>query len=165
MSEHGAPYAPYLPDRIRERLVVVLPSGCWLWQGYVDPKGYGRVRVGKGKRATHLVVWAAFGRTIPPGYELDHAVCHDPAVCRLGNDCPHRRCANPWHLRAVPIAENRRRSSSSWDARADGRCRQGHDLTLPDAIYTAPNGVRRCRACMRARQAESYARMRARVAS
>lgn len=43
------------------------------------------------------------------------------------------------------------------------RCRKGHDLTLPDAIYTHPPhmrqaGVRQCEACRQNNLARQYAR-------
>lgn len=132
----GPPYAPFLPDRIRLRLEVVDTPGrpgdvCWQWIGVRDRNGYGRDQRG---RYVHRVVWAAYGRPLPPrGWELDHL-------------CRNRACALVAHLEAVPHAENMRRSAAP--VFRDGRCHRGHDVTDPAAVYVYPsNGRRACRAC------------------
>lgn len=75
-------------------------NGCWPWRGYVAKAGYGIYR-GEG---VHRVVMKAVA-DIPDGLVVDHT-CHDPRACRLDNDCPHRRCCNPAHLRVTTHAQN-----------------------------------------------------------
>lgn len=70
----------------------VLPepnSGCWLWTGSVDRKGYGQLRVaqegtGSLRYATHVALELA-GRPISPGL----CACHT---------CDMPACVNPDHL-------------------------------------------------------------------
>lgn len=65
---------------------------CWLWQGGLHPKGYGRMYLGKDPR-TEEKIWAYTHRIafehwvgIPkPGYIVDH-------------ECNVKTCCNPVHL-------------------------------------------------------------------
>jgi hypothetical protein len=79
-------------------------TGCWLWRGRVNEKGYGRL----GNETAHRRMFLASGRQIPFGHHLDH-------LCRT------RACTNPSHLEAVTQATNSRRVS----ARRRGRARWG----------------------------------------
>jgi hypothetical protein len=91
------------------------PHGCWTWTGGTTRNGYGRLKVRRGGRWTHVLAhrWA-FEDTcgpIPAGIYLDH-LCHtnDP-TCAGGNGCRHRRCVNPAHLDGTTDdEENRRRA-------------------------------------------------------
>lgn len=75
-------------------------SGCWVWDGSTDGRGYGIVTV-KGKLAkAHRVFYERFVGPISEGLELDH-------VCR------NRLCCNPEHLDAVTHGENQRRRTIS----------------------------------------------------
>jgi hypothetical protein len=89
-------------------------SGCWLWTGATTANGYGRFRVRRDSRWTHVMAhrWAyeAANGPIPDGIYPDH-LCHtNDADCPGGTSCPHRRCVNPDHLDAVGDEENRRRA-------------------------------------------------------
>lgn len=68
-------------------------SGCWLWQGYMDKNGYGRVYDRAKQRAewVHRASYRLHRGPIPPGLELDHT-------------CTVTRCMNPHHLDAVTKA-------------------------------------------------------------
>ena len=65
---------------------------CWLWQGGLHPKGYGRFYLGKDPK-TGSLIWAYTHRIafehwvdIPkPGYIVDH-------------ECNVKTCCNPAHL-------------------------------------------------------------------
>ena len=89
-----------LPPSIAARIEVA-DTGCWLWTGYIDTKGYGRAhhphRYGFPSIGAHRLVYELLVGPIPPGLHLDHT-CHDATVCPGGPTCPHRRCVNPAHL-------------------------------------------------------------------
>lgn len=61
-------------------------EGCWEWQGYVKPDGYGQtgVRI-QGTRLAHKVAWIVTNGLVPDGM----FVCHK---------CDNPRCCNPNHL-------------------------------------------------------------------
>lgn len=66
---------------------------CWVWQLYVDERGYGRSQ----SRLAHRVFYEREHGPIPGGLPLDH-------LCRQTD------CVNPAHLEPVTADENRRRA-------------------------------------------------------
>lgn len=94
---------------------------CWVWQGTLSDKGYGRVRLGGRVRATHRVIYEWLVGPIPEGLSIDHL-------------CFNKACCNPAHLEAVTIGENVRRYH-----RARATCSRGH----------ARHGLGRCSQCRR----------------
>lgn len=101
-------------------------DACWPWLGACKETGYG---IAEGDNDifnhAHIVAYMFTFGEIPDGLQIDHT-CHDSLVCNLGWDCPHRKCQNPKHLKAVTHAENhfRRRgghqSKRNLDNRVDG---------------------------------------------
>lgn len=88
------------------RQIDVQPGGCWLWTGSIKPEGYGQVTVNRKRRDVHRYVYEVLVGPVPEGLDLGH-VCHDEDTdCRLGNACPHRRCANISHMRPMTRTEN-----------------------------------------------------------
>lgn len=67
-------------------------DACWLWRGYVNREGYGRL----GDFYVHRIAFVLNGGVIPDGHTIDH-------VCR------NRLCVNPAHLEPVSVSENVRR--------------------------------------------------------
>ena len=73
-------------ERLLEKRFINKETGCWEWQGYCDPKGYGVLKVGGKSTFVHRLsasVWM--------GFMLDSKklVCHS---------CDNTKCFNPDHL-------------------------------------------------------------------
>lgn len=125
-------------------------SGCWLWGGSCDRKGYGQLRLaqrgpGSLQYATHISLQIV-GRPVPNGL----SACHT---------CDNPGCVNPDHLFIGTHKENmadcvaKGRSSKppiavKGQGRLTDRCRKGHPLTADD-IYQIPKGGQSCRQCRR----------------
>lgn len=60
-------------------------ESCWLWQGYITPRGYGVFSVDRRRVPAHRFAWMASRGPIPDGLE----VCHQ---------CDRTACVNPSHL-------------------------------------------------------------------
>lgn len=109
-------------------------SGCWLWTGKIDGKGYGRLTIaGRDWMAHRYVFEVLHARPVPAGHELDH-------LCRV------TRCVNPDHMEPVSHAVNvwRGIGPTALNARKT-HCPRGHEYD-----YRWERGDRRqrsCRAC------------------
>jgi len=143
---------PSVSDRFWARVRKdATPEGCWLWQGNLNNKGYGSIRI-KPKRAggptlVHRYAYELLVGPIPEGKELDHL-------------CKNRHCVSPAHLEVVTRSENCSRGNSghAWalHQRAKTHCPQGHPYDLLNT-YFPPRGGRQCRICRR----ETIRRLRA----
>jgi hypothetical protein len=78
---------------------------CWPWKDKPNTEGY--AVFGVGQKVVKAARWGyeRFVSPIPPGQMPDHT-CHDPKVCNLGKQCPHRMCVNWHHLELVENREN-----------------------------------------------------------
>jgi hypothetical protein len=125
------------PNRLFAQLIIH-PSGCVLWTGHVDSRGYGSISVGNKDRGVHRVVYELFAGPIPEGLHIDH-------LCRV------KLCANAAHLEPVTCRENLLRgvSFSAVNAAKD-RCDNGHLFDDANTYRRPSNGHRECRACNRA---------------
>ena len=85
---------------------------CWPWKDKPNTEGYGVF--GDGQKVVKAYRWGyeRFVGPIPDGLMPDHT-CHDPAVCKLGRQCPHRMCVNYRHLEPVENRENVLRGQST----------------------------------------------------
>lgn len=100
MIDNQEPYKA----RIYARIHPEPNSGCWLWVGAHDAKGYGNARFpnASGVNAVqnvHRIVYQIERGPIPEGLCLDH-LCRNPA------------CVNPDHLEVVTYSENIMRGES-----------------------------------------------------
>lgn len=84
-----------IAERLDARTEIVTESGCWLWTGYTNPKGYGYI--GKNpftKEVTvHRARWELVHGPIPGGVHILHR-CDVPC------------CSNPDHLFAGSNQDN-----------------------------------------------------------
>lgn len=126
------------------------PSGCWLWIGMLNNKGYGTFYVHEygNKKAAHIFSYEHFVGPVPEGLELDH-------LCRM------TRCVNYEHLEPVTHKENMHRGVKASRA----HCAEGHPFSGDNLIID--NGTRRCRICRNRRKSDREKRKRqaARLAS
>lgn len=123
-----------LEERFMDKVSPEPMSGCWLWLGFTNPKGYGRFRI-EGKNGpvgqAHRVAYELFRGPIPSGLTLDH-------LCRV------RSCVNPAHVEPVTAVENVRRGGNVQKP----HCPQGHPLSGDN--LSLRSGQRSCRICNRA---------------
>jgi hypothetical protein len=113
--------------------VFVNESGCWVWVGAVNNKGYGltwfRRKITTAHRAYFIIAYGA----VPTGLTLDHL-------------CRNTRCVNPVHLEPVTHQENMRRGFFG----SKTHCPQGHPYAGENLVIPKSGG-RRCRTCDRAK--------------
>lgn len=117
---------------------------CWtLATSRPDRYAVHSSRVHFGELYAHRIVATAVWGPIPEGWEVDHM-------------CRNRSCANPFHLRVVPLAENR-----PGGPRVE-RCPKDHPMVEGDPnVYVNPNtGRRHCKACMAAANRRYHAENR-----
>lgn len=128
------------------KILPVTESGCWLWTGTVNPRGYGRIKLDGGSIAAHRFIYAHMRREIPEGRQLDH-------LCRV------RCCVNPDHLEVVDQRTNVLRGIglTAQNARKT-HCKRGHLLGQD----TDTRGQRRCRICRAALEAKDIEKTRLR---
>jgi hypothetical protein len=114
-------------------------SGCWLWTGCLNSKGYGRFSFGGVVQNAHRVAYQLFRGSIPESLHIDH-------LCRV------RCCVNPDHLEPVTPLDNTRRGDAGKWGKAKRNCPSGHEYT-PANTYRRKDGWRECRACWSVRRA------------
>lgn len=123
-------------------------TGCWHWWGPLNPGGYGSIGFQGKTTGAHRVAWVLVGRSIPPGYDLDHK-------CRI------RCCVNPDHLEPVTRSINLKRGIGprilSERNTTKTHCPKGHPYEGGN-LYVAADGHRDCIKCQRERVRQWRAR-------
>ncbi len=131
-------------DRLERLLskVVVDSNGCWVWQGYVMPSGYGQFVWSKRDiRLAHRASYELIIGNIPEGLHVHHK-------------CEHTRCTNPDHLEVVTQQQNNAYQSQKT------HCPKGHEYTR-DNMLIRPNGEFKCRECNRVQCRNAYLKPKA----
>ena len=139
---------PRLPDRFWNKVQPCPMSGCWIWTGYTDRRGYGTYTCEGKTRFAHRVAFAVLRVDPPRGLELDH-------LCRVTS------CCNPEHLEAVThlvnVARSRLRAANTLRHKDRTHCLYGHRYTEHGG--RRKNGRRFCRACDNERHRDRYRAM------
>ena len=111
-------------------------DNCWLWNGFIHPKGYGRFRFNDKKMGqAHRFSYELFIGKIDPELEIDHL-------------CRNRICVNPGHLEQVSHKENVLRGEGlAAKNHKKIYCYNGHMYDQVNTHFTK-DGKRRCRKCL-----------------
>ncbi len=89
-------------DPLTDRYLVD-EHGCWVWQGYCLPGGYGQLTFRRDSWLAHRLSYYRHYGELPAG---DLQVHHT---------CANRACLNPDHLEAATPVENRRAAPTKLD--------------------------------------------------
>jgi hypothetical protein len=137
------------------------PDECWPWTGYITKRGYGQFCIDRhSSSGAHRLAYILTVGRIPDGLQIDH-MCHERRECQLGNNCPHRRCCNPAHLKPATNRVNALRGNAPTAVNArKTHCIRKHEFT-PANTRINRDGGRSCRACERIRDAKKRAARRA----
>lgn len=137
-------------DRLVDKVKVDDETGCWEWQGYVTPNGYGAMVLGSRvdnsvrREFTHRVAWTELVGPIPDGLHIDHL-------------CRNTICCNPGHLEPVTPRINALRSESPAALNArKAACVEGHPFDAENTYVNPTTGGRRCRTCQRDYERETW---------
>lgn len=140
-------------------------NGCRYWDSQSNGShGYFTMFYDGRYELVHRLAFKLFtGADIPDGYEVDHW-CHSrDESCFEGDNCRHRRCLEPSHLRLLPHARNVQEGRSWAIHGLKEECAHGHAYDLSNTRFQLlPDGriQRKCRTCAR----EYMRRKRARPA-
>ena len=99
----------FLPGHHKQRAdpfagrYVVNEHGCWVWQGYCLPGGYGQVTYRRQSWLAHRLSYFRHYGELPEG------------DLQIHHRCANRACINPDHLEAATPIENRRAARTKLD--------------------------------------------------
>jgi hypothetical protein len=118
--------------------------GCWEWNAFVSPFGYGFIRQNGGNTLAHRASWELFVGTIPKGmlvlHKCDNPPCVNPEHLFLGThqDNSDDKCAKNRQFRSR--GELSASAKLTWPKVAEIRSLKG---TAPDRVIAKQFGVAR----------------------
>lgn len=128
-------------ERIKSRCDIS-PTGCWLWRGFKQHKGYGQTCYRNKNAFVHRRMFMIANGI--KSLKTEKSVCHS---------CDVRHCCNPEHLWLGNAAANNMDSARKGRHR-NGRkthCKRGHPLSGKN-LFVCSAGLRHCNTCSRIRQ-------------
>jgi hypothetical protein len=131
------------------KTIPVTESGCWLWLGSTNNKGYGYSGIRGLPALAHRATFQVFVGAIPPGMN----VCHK---------CDTPTCVNPDHLFLGTQRDNVHdcRNKKRMRGQSQTHCKRGHEFT-PENTRVVRVTQRECMECYRASCRENRRRWRA----
>lgn len=102
---------PSLAERFHAKYHIDNETGCWIWTGATDRRGYGKIGHNYKTRISTHVSLELHGHPRPAG------------LCAL-HSCDNPRCVNPDHLRWGTLSDNMK------DAFERGRITREHFLRM-----------------------------------
>jgi hypothetical protein len=128
-------------ERLWPRFELKPDTGCWMWQGADNGKGYGQIWMNGRMRRVHRIAYLLTFGPLPADKQIDHL-------------CRERACLNPEHMQVVSNRENVARGNGPGALAArTNRCKNGHEFT-PENTYHYTHSQskgggpgRRCNTC------------------
>jgi len=119
---------PKVASRYWDKVSPEPNTGCWLWFGAANKRGYGNINTGNGAftYCAHRYFYIKLVGEIAEGVTIDHL-------------CKTTRCVNPDHMEVVSLAENSRRGGlgRKWTA-SQRRKLMKHVRNRPEGFYDQP---------------------------
>jgi hypothetical protein len=130
--KQGVPYKTIpLIIRLMNKVEMIPESGCWIWMGACNNKGYGQINNGIRKELAHRLFYKVHGGILPDD------------VCLL-HDCDTPLCVNPHHMFKGTMKDNTQdmlKKHRNNNAKGEKNPAYKHitvDMML-DAIQNSPN--------------------------
>lgn len=123
-------------EHFKTRYVIDEITGCWNWQHFKTPQGYGKYKRVKGETIAHRA-----------SYILHKGIIDQECVCHT---CDNPSCVNPEHLfLGSKLDNNRDRANKKRNNhRNDGKthCKRGHEFNEQNTGIRKSN-TRYCKQC------------------
>jgi hypothetical protein len=137
-----------LSPQIRSKILV---DDCWIWNGYVTEKGYGRIYTEPPNtmKYVHRIVYELLIGPVPKGKELHHK-------------CLNKHCCNPNHLEVLTRSEHCLLTPGGRNGNGNKtHCPQGHPYDEANTLIK--RGRRHCRICWKEADRQRYRRQKGQV--